>query len=690
MGDREDAMKNMLGKYSIYIAGIMLACLSIQACEGENPTSPSSVDSYASLESNTVIIDGTSPIALDHIDDSTYVFSIIEHPLPVEEGDIIIVSDGDGHVRRVTGLEITSERMYIGTADASLTDAVISGFTDIVASIGFGSDQGTIAKSNIELVPGAILTSGGIDISGLVLFEGEIEGQPASITIEEGYIAYDPEITIDLGIRDHSITRFLSVSDATLSYSCAVSADIPAELTTGEEIPIATARRRIVHHMGIVPITVTLEIELMLSYAFSGSYIGDCVAGFFGEYDITLGAEYARGAWAGIRSLEPSLDSDPLSCIDYAEASGLRLRIEPHMKVSLYGERIFLAESNVYLEYAAHTDVPPVWNWTISGGYTGACLSSPDGIGGEMEQYDTQPLLYSTTIMTGPYTTDHYIFERLWGSEGSGAGQFAYPRGAAIDNDGNLFVADSRNSRIQKFSPDSTFILKWGREGTGDGQFVLPSDVAVDGAGYIYVTDTGNHRVQKFAPDTSFVTSWGVRGIGPGEFESPTGIAAGPEGNIYVADTGNHRVQKFSPGGSYISQWGTYGNAPGEFDTPRGIAVDQYGVVYVSGCRNNRVQSFSTDGIYLDSWGIYGSAEGEFDCPIAVAVDESGYVYVVDYGNDRLQKFTSTGEFVTLLGSSGTGDGEFDRPEGVAIGHAGTIFIIDSRNSRIQKFAPIR
>ncbi len=680
-------------KYLRYVTLAVLAILvgvTVSGCDGESPTAPSAVSSWVRLERNVVIIGDDSPMTLEQIEDSTYVFSIVEYPLDIEVGDILIGSEGEGYVRLVTGVETAAGRMILHTTRSQLTDAVISGGTEFVSSVGFGSLQITKAKGSIDLAPGAVLTSGGIDLSGLTLFEREIEGLPASIMIDEGYVEFNPAITLGLGLMDNAVTVFRSVTEGLLSYSCAITAVIPSEVSTGGEMRIATVRNRLVGRMGIVPITMIIELELRIAYEFSGSYVGDCANSFSGEYDLKLGADYSRGTWTDIGEIKPSLDAGPLSCIDYAETSGLLLHIIPRLNVELYGECAAAVDNRAYTGFSAHTATPPVWDWTITGGYSGTCQLRPDCFGSGPGPYTPADVLYDTTIRTGPYATDSYIFETLWGTEGSGPGQFSYPRGAATDTDGNLYVADSRNSRIQKFAPDSTFIVKWGREGLGDGQFVLPTGVTVDGAGYIYVTDSGNHRIQKFAPDTAFVTSWGNRGNGPGEFESPTGIVAGPGGSIYVVDTGNHRVQKFSSEGVYITGWGEQGSGPGQFDTPRGVAADNYGNIYVAGCRNNRVQRFSSEGAYLDSWGAYGTAEGLFNCPIAIAADEAGDVYVIDYGNDRLQKFTSTGTFVTLLGSGGIGEGEFDRPEGVAIGRTGAIFMIDSRNSRIQKFAPIQ
>ena len=111
---------------------------------------------------------------------------------------------------------------------------------------------------------------------------------------------------------------------------------------------------------------------------------------------------------------------------------------------------------------------------------------------------------------------------------------------------GNIFVVDSYNHRIQKFSSDGTFLTKWGTFGSGNGQFNYPGGVAVDAAGNVYITDTFNNRVQKFDPAGTFLATWGTAGSADGQFASPTGIAVDASGNVYVGEYGNNRVQKFA------------------------------------------------------------------------------------------------------------------------------------------------
>jgi len=169
---------------------------------------------------------------------------------------------------------------------------------------------------------------------------------------------------------------------------------------------------------------------------------------------------------------------------------------------------------------------------------------------------------------------------------------FNVPDGVAVDSSGNIYVAESFNNSIQKFSASGTFLTMWGSNGTGDGQFNRPRCIAVDGSGNVYVGDE-NNRIQKFSSSGAYLMQWGTAGAGNGQFSFPMGIAIDGTGNVYVADTWNNRIQLFSSSGTYLTQWGTAGAGNGQFNLPEGIAVDSYGNVYVTDCKNYRVQVFS-------------------------------------------------------------------------------------------------
>jgi len=141
------------------------------------------------------------------------------------------------------------------------------------------------------------------------------------------------------------------------------------------------------------------------------------------------------------------------------------------------------------------------------------------------------------------------LFVTSWGSDVTSSGKFKKPLGIAADSSGLVYVADSRNSRIQVFNASGTYLSAWGSFGTGNGQFNLPSDVAIDSVGNVYVADAGNHRIQKFTSTGVYITQWGGSGSGNGQFNQPHGVVIDAEGNVYLTGKG---VTVFNAAGEQI------------------------------------------------------------------------------------------------------------------------------------------
>ena len=301
----------------------------------------------------------------------------------------------------------------------------------------------------------------------------------------------------------------------------------------------------------------------------------------------------------------------------------------------------------------------------------------------------TVPVLVSILILVGLMiisTVYAQTFVTKWGSFGTDDGQFKFPTGIAVDSSGNVYVVDTNNNRIQKFTSTGTFITKWGSFGTGDGQFIGPTGIAVDSSGNVYVVDTQVIRIQKFTSTGTFITKWSGFEFGGAPFSGPLGVGVDSSGNVYVADSGNNRIQEFTSTGIFITKWGFFGTGDGQFSFPFDVAVDSSGNVYVADTFNHRIQKFTSTGTFITKWGSFGTGDGQFKAPTGIAVDSSDNVYVVDANNGRIQKFTSTGTFITKFGSSGNGDGQFNNPRRVAPDSSGNLYVTDQSNHRIQVF----
>jgi DNA-binding beta-propeller fold protein YncE len=233
------------------------------------------------------------------------------------------------------------------------------------------------------------------------------------------------------------------------------------------------------------------------------------------------------------------------------------------------------------------------------------------------------------------------------GGRGSGKGEFDSPLGMCIDGNGNILVADTGNGRIEKFSPTGSFLSVIASKGSGHEQLGEPNGIAVDRSGNIYVAEVAsNHRVQKLTPDGTFIAEWKGPELG---FYGPRRIAIGPDDSVYVLDQGRTRIVKFSPDGHVLSSWGSKGSGDGQFNDPTSVAVDSTsGKVYVADPINKRIQVFDQNGKFLTKWIIpeWGRPAGFEDLLIDSKV---GRVYASSVNIDAVLIFDLNGTRVGNL-----------------------------------------
>jgi DNA-binding beta-propeller fold protein YncE len=325
-------------------------------------------------------------------------------------------------------------------------------------------------------------------------------------------------------------------------------------------------------------------------------------------------------------------------------------------------------------------------------------------------------LAAAACLAPAPASADPAFLRQFGGQAGKAPGQFALPDGIGTDNAGNVWVADSQNNRIQRFSPEGKVLPfpAFAKRGWSQapGRFKLPYDVDADALGNLFVADTQNHRIQKFSPDGKLIRMWGrnggdgTSGLGPGEMNQPRGLATDPFGNVWVADHENGRVLKFDNNGKLLLTLGanggdgSRGEGTGEFNAPRGICTDAEGTIYVADDVNHRmVKLANEDGRFLAIFGKpggpvsgFGTGPGEFKLPYGCAVDNRNHLWVADTNNNRVVELTTDGLFIRNWGvnggdgTGGGGPGEFEEPYNAGADCAGNIYISDEHNHRVQVF----
>lgn len=251
--------------------------------------------------------------------------------------------------------------------------------------------------------------------------------------------------------------------------------------------------------------------------------------------------------------------------------------------------------------------------------------------------------------------------------------QFLNPSGVAVDSTANVYVADSVNCTIRRVTPAGEVTTLAGLAGTlggddginSEARFIYPQGVAVDNAGNLYVADTFAYTIRKVTPvGTDWVVttlaglaeSYGSQnGIGSAaRFNAPTSVAVDSTGNVYVADTLNHLIRKVTPAGvvtTFAGGAGVVGSVDGtgtaaRFYAPTGVAVDSADNVYVADTYNNTIRKITPARVVTTLGGMpgnIGTANGtgsaaRFSNPAGLAVDSDGNVYVADFYFNTIRK----------------------------------------------------
>jgi tripartite motif-containing protein 71 len=233
-----------------------------------------------------------------------------------------------------------------------------------------------------------------------------------------------------------------------------------------------------------------------------------------------------------------------------------------------------------------------------------------------------------------------------------------------------VYVADTQNHRIQKFTNNGAFVAFWGTQGNGIGQFSYPVAIDIDRVhGVVYVVDAGNFRVQKFDLNGAFLEAW------PVSF-SYAEIALDPTGQYVYMSTSTTRISKFTSTGTFVTGW-QYAPS-GSRSTNGGIAVGPSGDVYYGASYDSKVVKFSPTGGLLAEWSV--------NRPFGLSVDADERVYVSI--GDAIRKYTADGGLLWELGTAGTGNGQFTQAEDLTTDTSGNLFVVDLSN-RVQKFAQV-
>ena len=171
-------------------------------------------------------------------------------------------------------------------------------------------------------------------------------------------------------------------------------------------------------------------------------------------------------------------------------------------------------------------------------------------------------------------------------------GYFFGPRSVLLLPDNQILVTDTGNHRLQLFDRDGNLIRVIGQQGVNPGQFNEPVGLASDSLNQIYLADTWNARIQRFTPNLLPDINWEIDGWEGDSTENKPYLAVDSAGRVYATDPENFRVLIFDANGQYLARFGQAGSGIDSFGLPNGIAIDDDDNVYIADAQNNRILRF--------------------------------------------------------------------------------------------------
>lgn len=304
------------------------------------------------------------------------------------------------------------------------------------------------------------------------------------------------------------------------------------------------------------------------------------------------------------------------------------------------------------------------------------------------------------------------------------------PDGVALDASGNVYVADTTNSKVLEIGPSGTVTQL---AIAASPPFNSPNGIAVDAHGNVFVADTGNNSIREIVATNGIVSSTSavitLNDQGTASFKSPEGVAVDSSGNVYVADTSDNDVREIEATNGTVSASSTVVTLAGglstacldgsgtaaEFDGPDGVAIGPSGNLYVADSNNNVIRKITSVGPTgsntVTTWAggagtcdsaspaSHGYADGPattqalFWHPTSVVVDSAGNVFVTDQYNSAVREITPVGVVSTLAGASQPAIGSttiypFNLPFGIAVDSSDTLYVSDTGNNQIVSLAP--
>ena len=293
--------------------------------------------------------------------------------------------------------------------------------------------------------------------------------------------------------------------------------------------------------------------------------------------------------------------------------------------------------------------------------------------------------LASVAIVSFPRAVDAGFVGRPAGDFGPGdPSPLVMPTAAAVDGEGNVFVADGVNDRVVQFDANGQRVTEI--RSIGEEKLARPVGVKVDAAGRLWIVDTGHGRVLVRKPDGTLEHIFGPKPAPGVQLLDVTDVMPVGDGSAcWLVDNDGHRLARSVGQESEPLTIGGRGEGLGRFQYPFAIAQGINGDLFVTDVINGRVQALNKSGQPLFAVASYGVGIGQVYRPKGVACDAKGNVWVSDGTLGVVQTFSAAGKVIDVLRDEKGEPFRFDVPMGLTFDRQGRLYVVELRPGRVRR-----
>ncbi len=294
------------------------------------------------------------------------------------------------------------------------------------------------------------------------------------------------------------------------------------------------------------------------------------------------------------------------------------------------------------------------------------------------------PLIsFSLTLAQSQVDSIAVFFVHAFGKEGDRPGEFRHPSAIAIDANGNVYIADAGNHRVQKLDEKGVFQSMIGGFGWGREQFNRPLDVSADNGLDVFVADYENRRVERFDKDLHWISTY-QSNVDEKEklvLGFPASVALSRHGDLFIADAENRRILKLNTLRQAELSFGDYDGGHGALLSPIKVSISHDDRIFVTDRKAGYVIVYDYFGNFLQTIG-----DGLLKEPVGLCLDNNrSLVFISDVARHQVYIFDFIGRLISSIGGFGNKLGAFNYPTDVAV-YKNLLYVTEANNHRVQIF----